>query len=280
MRALALLRRSLAYYWRTNLAVVAGVAVAVAVLAGALTVGVSVRRSLRELAVERLGEVDHVVLSTGFFREALAADLESDPRFSPLFQRSAPIIVLQGFATNQTSSRRASRVQVYAVDDRFWRFQRLDGVTGPQANDAFLSEGLATELAAEREQSVLLRIENESAIPVESLFGRKEDVGRTIRFTVRRILPPSERGEFSLNPRQGTVHAIFVSLQRMQAVLAQQGRANALLLDARGGSNDGEAQARTQLESIVRDTVRVDDFGLKLRWLDEKRGFALESTTT
>jgi putative ABC transport system permease protein len=42
-----LVRRSLGHYWRTNLAVIAGVATAVAVLSGALLVGDSVRGSLR-----------------------------------------------------------------------------------------------------------------------------------------------------------------------------------------------------------------------------------------
>ena len=51
MRSTTLLRRSLTYYWRTNLAVIAGVAVAVAVLAGALIVGGSVRGSFRDLVL-------------------------------------------------------------------------------------------------------------------------------------------------------------------------------------------------------------------------------------
>ena len=42
MNLLALIQRNVVHYWRTNLAVVAGVAVAVAVLAGALLVGASV----------------------------------------------------------------------------------------------------------------------------------------------------------------------------------------------------------------------------------------------
>jgi putative ABC transport system permease protein len=52
MHTLLLVRRGLAYHWRTNLAVVAGVAVAVAVLAGALLVGDSVRASLRGLFLQ------------------------------------------------------------------------------------------------------------------------------------------------------------------------------------------------------------------------------------
>ena len=70
-----LVRRSLSHYWRVNLAVVAGVGVAVAVLSGALLVGSSVRQSLRELALGRLGTVDTVVTAPTFFRERLAADL-------------------------------------------------------------------------------------------------------------------------------------------------------------------------------------------------------------
>ncbi len=116
MRSMTLLRRSLAHYWRVHLAVIAGVAVAVAVLAGALTVGVSVRASLRDLALQRLGRADRVVLSPGFFRDRLVSS----------FDRAAPLIVLEGLVTDQESGRRASRVQVYGVDERFWRFHGLD----------------------------------------------------------------------------------------------------------------------------------------------------------
>ena len=68
MRAHHLVLRGLRYYWRTNLAVVAGVATAVAVLSGALLVGDSVRASLRDLVLDRLGRTDEIIVSAGFFR--------------------------------------------------------------------------------------------------------------------------------------------------------------------------------------------------------------------
>jgi len=61
-----LLLRSLLHYWRTNAAVLAGVATAVAVLAGALLVGQSVRSSLQDLLVERIGAPVHVVPGSRF----------------------------------------------------------------------------------------------------------------------------------------------------------------------------------------------------------------------
>src|ERR1700680_4754816 len=120
-----LLLRGLAFYWRTNAAVVVGVATAVAVLAGALLVGDSVRGSLRDLLLMELGRTDRVVVSAGFFREALGEDLRKDDAFGSAFDAICPLIVAQGLVTEQASGRRASRVVVYGVDERFWRFHGL-----------------------------------------------------------------------------------------------------------------------------------------------------------
>src|SRR5262249_32817818 len=96
MRSSRLVLRGLTYYWRTNLAVVLGVATAVAVLAGALVVGDTVRGSLRDLVVHRLGRTDRLLRSSSFFREALAEDLRSDPGFASSFAAVCPMIMVQG----------------------------------------------------------------------------------------------------------------------------------------------------------------------------------------
>src|SRR5688572_1447583 len=253
--------RSLRHYWRTNLAVIGGVAIAVAVLSGALMVGVSVRASLRDLVIQRLGRADRVVVSQGFFRE----------RLTGAFEPAAPLIVAEGFVAAQESGRRASRVQVYAIDDRFWRFHDLERLKAPSGTEALLSEGLAGELDAEAGQSIILRVENSSEIPTESLHGRKEDVGRTARLTVRQILRREELGEFSLSPRQGTVRAIFVPLQRMQTLLEQRGRANAILI----GRHDAAA-----VEHRLRQSALVEDFGLRVRTLEPLGAIAVDSRST
>jgi ABC-type lipoprotein release transport system permease subunit len=261
MKASTLRRRSLRYYWRTNIAVIGGVAIAVAVLAGALMVGVSVRASLRDLVLQRLGKADRVVLSQGFFREQLAS----------AFGQAAPLVVAEGFVAAQQSGRRASRVQVYAVDDRFWHFHGLAQVNAPDGNEALLSEALAAELDADAGQAVILRVESSSAIPAESLHGRKEDVGRSIRLTVRQVLGREDLGEFSLSPRQGSVRAIFVPLGRMQTVLDQRDRANAILIAALDTAG---------VEQRLRRSVLVDDLGLRVRVLDPLGVIAVDSRST
>src|SRR5262249_54401162 len=107
-----LIKRNLAHFWRTNLAVVLGVATAVAVLAGALLVGDSVRASLRDLALARLGKTDFVVTGQGFFREQLAGDLQSHGQFAANFDGACPIVALEAVVTRDENKARAGGVRI------------------------------------------------------------------------------------------------------------------------------------------------------------------------
>src|SRR5436853_4864236 len=107
MKSRDLVLRGLGHYWRTNLAVVAGVATAVAVLSGALLVGDSVRGSLRDLVLQRLGKTDFIVSSPTFFRADLAGQLRLDPAFPRQFRDVVPIVAVEGLVIAQANGRRA-----------------------------------------------------------------------------------------------------------------------------------------------------------------------------
>ena len=259
MRTATLVCRNVAYFWRTNIAVVLGVATAVSVLAGALVVGDSVRASLRALVLNRLGRTDIVISGANFFRENLGDELARGQRFT-----RCPLAVFEGLVTHEASGRRASAVQVYAVDERFWRFH---GMASPEL--PAMSAALAEELGSKPGDALLLRVEKPSVIPLESLHSRKEDVGRTLRFTAREALRASSLGEFSLRPQQGVVRAIFVPLRKLARDLGQSGKVNAILIA-------GEPAA-APIEKLLRERYTLADLGLKLRHLDAARGTSLES---
>ena len=267
MQTRHLIVRGLTYYWRTHVAVVIGVATAVAVLAGALLVGDSVRGSLRDLVLQRLGRADHVVVSAGFFREQLAGDLSRAQTFSSTFSGAVPLIAVPGFVTEQASGRRVGGVRVYGVDERFWQFHGI-APRGPVARDALLSPALASELRAQPESTVLVRVQRPSDIPLESVHGRKDDLGRTLRLTVRASVPPSDMGEFSLEAQQADVRAVFVPLAQLQAELEVGSRVNTILVSL--GANRVEG-ATAALEAFVRGEATLEDLGLTLR-IPDRRG--------
>lgn len=281
MHTLLLVRRGLAYHWRTNLAVVCGVAVAVAVLAGALLVGDSVRASLRGLFLRRLGRASVVVTSANFFREQLAADARADADFARAgFEAVVPLVLLEGALTREAGGGRAAGVQVYGVDERFWQFHGLEAAeaTAPRDGEVLLSAALAEELRAAAGETLLLRVEKPSDIPAESLHGRKDDVGRTSRLTVRETLPASRMGEFSVRPQQSAVRAVFVSLRGLQKSLEQAGRVNAVLVSTREAGEAGAGGEQAQrLGAILKNNFALEDLGVRLRALDAGRGLALES---
>lgn len=269
-----LLIRSVTYYWRTNLAVVIGVATAVAVLAGALLVGDSVRGSLRDLVLQRLGRTDLVIASAGFFREQLAGEIEAQPEFAATFSGLSPLVMAQGVVTAQENGRRAGQVVVYGVDDRFWRFHGVSGVSGPSDREALVSPALAAQLGLDEKDAILVRVQRPTDVPLESLHGRKDDLGRTVRLTVRSVVPAGMLGEFSLAPQQADVKAVFVPLALLQQELDVEGRVNTLLVSTRNGREDGAAQG---LERLVNARASLDDVGLTVRALEERRALVVGS---
>jgi ABC-type antimicrobial peptide transport system permease subunit len=270
------IKRSLAYYWQTNLVVVVGVAIAVSVLAGALLIGESVRGSLLDLSSRRLGKTDDLISSANFFREQLAADLEQQGQFAVNgIGVTCPIIALEGVVVHEPSKRRAGGVKVYAVDERFWRFNGVVGVTTPDGRSALVSQSLASELGSGPGESLLLRIEKPSEIPVESLHGRKEDPGKTIRLSVAGTLGDENLGEFSLQPQHGAVRAIFVSLRALQQELNQAGRVNTILVARFSGTQP--AQQEKSIATLLKSKATLDDLGIKLRTVNDQQTISLES---
>jgi hypothetical protein len=93
MSALRFILSSLWHYRRIHVAVGLGVAVATAVLTGALLVGDSVRGSLRELTLARLGRIDEALVGP-LFREALADELAKAAEVKQHFTDVEPLLLL------------------------------------------------------------------------------------------------------------------------------------------------------------------------------------------
>ena len=243
-----------------------GVAVATAVLTGALIVGDSVRGSLRDLSLSRLGKIDHALVSERFFRANLGRDLERELGA----QDVVSAISLSGIAVHAGSNTRASRVQIQGIDNRFANLfdQILPQLTSEGIfPSVVVNESLRKELNAQIGDAILLSFEQSDDIHRESLFGRADDAVQTIRLTLTGVLPDREMGRFGLFARQNVPLNAYLSLPVLQKALGQRGRVNTLLV-----SGDPD----TGVQGALSRVVTSDDLGIVIR--RETDYFAIEST--
>lgn len=279
MTLTGLVTRSLAHYWRSHAATASGLAVAVAVLTGALLVGDSVRASLRAIVVGRLGATDAIVAGLSFFREDLAGQVARGP-----VRTTAPLVALEGAVSADASATRAGRVAIYGVDDRFWTFHgRPDLRPGPEARAVWIGEALARELGVSAGDDLIVTVERADAIPAGALQGRRDEPGRLVRATVSRILPARDLGEFSFGWQQAAPRVVFLPLSRLQRELDQPDRANTLLVAfAPEALDDHGAPYATSHDAVadaVRRTYRLEDIGLRIRPAGPAPMLAVESDT-
>ena len=120
---------------------------------------------------------------------------------------------------------------------------------------------LAVELGAQSGDALLTRVQKPAQIPIESLFGRKEDIGRTLRLQLTGVLPRERLGEFALQPQQADVRAIFAPLARVQRDLGVPGLVNTVLLAGVGDSG-----------ASLDGALRLEDLGVRVTKVEEPDG--------
>lgn len=202
-----LLRRSLAYHWRSGLALALAVAVGSAVMTGALLVGDSLRGSLRDRVENQLGGVRQALISDHPFTLAAAR------RFG---DHVLPAFVASGAAEFQM--RRTDGVSIIGVEnvELLARFVggREAAKASPPAGSALVTRELAARLGVRNGDSVQLRLPRYSAIPRESMLGRKsaEKAIRLLEVRVQ-ILPAGHPLDaFSLTPSAVAPASVYLPL--------------------------------------------------------------------
>ena len=256
MSRLRLILNSLTFHWRINLAVACGVAVGSAVLTGALLVGDSMRGSLRDLTLDRLGRIDDALVPDRFFRAALADELP------PV---AVPTILLRVSlqSADPQSPAQANHVQLIGCDQRFWPLDSAALRLLPRPHEIVLNQPLAEQLGVAAGHTVLLRLPRPNPIPAESPLGRKQDTIRTQRLTVSEVIAAKGLGRFGLQPTQRLPRNAYVPLQWLQEQLQQPGRANVILVADQG--NNAAATIWPQPTDHPRWRPQLADYGLNVQ---------------
>lgn len=293
-----LLWQTVRFHWRTSIAVLFGVIVATAVICGAMIVGDSVRESMRLMALARLGRIDQVLESPRFFREELAEDLGNRPEFQQDYSEIAPVISLvssvqhaQQSETGAPSVVRAGKVNLFGVDERFWKLTEHGEFEVPVESEIVLSDRLARQLHVQAGDDVAIWLEIPSSLPRESLLGKRDANVTQLAVKVKSVLPEAlGLGRLGLRPNQQLPLNAFLPLKTLQEALgvaksrptAQDrsglpARVNSLYVASRtdgGRSPDAAKELTRRLASVL----QMADLDLRLVDHPQQEYFALEST--
>lgn len=218
--------RSFLHYLRRNLLVALGVALASAILTGALMIGDSMRYSLEQITLSRLGKISHLVtVNDRYFRASLANDLEQRIQ-TPV----APLLQLDGMAVAEGGARRVNHIWVNGIDGNFSNIAGATLFESLSGDEVAVSENLAMQLDVKEGDAILIRIAKASLMPRNTPFVSESETTVTLRATVRIIAGRENMGLFNLQNSQRAPYNLFLSLSRLNQLMEFGNRANRLLI--------------------------------------------------
>lgn len=254
MSRFRLLVRTLWYFRWANLAVTLGIAVGTAVFTGSLIVGDSVQQSLAGIVERRLGDVDHVMVTTHFFPDSLPARLQALPSFGKDFRGAEALIHTAGNCTEPESGAVATGVSVF-------------GRAGIGPGTCVVGETLARHLGVGLGGALVLRMNRRCRVPGDAPLGAEKQEIALVRLKVARLAETGcMEGSFSFYGSQRPVRNIWVPLAELQKALNVPGGANVVFVSAGEGRKEKKGARRLshKLQGLLRDVLRLEDYGLHL----------------
>lgn len=215
MQASKLYKRNVFYFRRYYKLMAAATAATVAVIAGSLLVGDSVRYTLAKRVGERLGNTETVVFSRSSF-------IESGMLQDSAFGNARGVLLSNGFVP---VSGRLIPVMVWGVDD-------MDIPSGGAKVNTALSRELPTAGG-----DIVLRLPAAGLTPPGSLFVTSRYT-TSMRLSPMGVVGPEDGGNLSLKNEQIIPFNIFVNRAALAEAMAVEGKVNLIMSDRRITADD------------------------------------------
>ena len=263
MNLFRLIIRSLRHYFATSLATAAGIAVATAVICGALIIGDSLKQSLLRIVDTRLGETTHTITAgERIFSVDLARAMDGFDLLS-----AAPVLKSEAVVTVQGTAQRTGKVQVWGVDSLFKAVTGMgpglgvdSGLPGMDPGEAILSENLAERMDLDTGDYFMMRVRATGPIPPNTPFVSDSEQTLTRRVRVSGIAGKDEAGHFNLQASQSAPFNLFVPLEWLNGIMGLEGMANLLVV------RDEEGPAGNRIAGLLRESWQLEDGGLNLEY--------------
>ena len=233
-------------------------AVATGVLAGALIVGDSMRGSLRNVTLERLGSIRQALIAEHFFSPEIVDH-----------QNNVPAILLNGSVSVVGSESHTSKVNIYGVQDDFFGFweeaemptlaRQSQSQSQSPFPDVTINATLQKELNVKVGDSILVSLPQPYEIHPEFLLGNRDTAEsiKRVRLVISNIIPTENAGRFNLHASQSLPMNVYIALPELQEALRLSDGVNVIFT--------------SDEQPILRDTLKLtlDELGIYLSEHDD-----------
>jgi len=268
MSILKLIIRSLLFYRKQQMAVLAGTILSTAVLTGALIIGDSVKDSLKQMVDLRLGKAKYaLVTGDRFVRSKLAHDLANS-----LEVPVSPLLAVEGITVNNENNGRINRTKIYGIENSFWQFSSA-GSFELSEDEGLISENIAQRLNLKIGDELLLRIENAEVIPLNAPFASQKNHSVSLRIKVKAVLDKNQLGRFSIRSDQKAPYNVFISRELLARKLELENLSNLIILS----DNESLSINIEEIEKSLSNLWQTEDVSLKINKLDETGSYELVS---
>jgi len=253
MSLFKLILKSAWFYRKLNLTIILGIALSTAILVGALIIGDSVKYSLQQITVQRLGKTSQVITAgERLFGQQLATVLAEKTG-----TETAALLRANGFGVIDGGELRINQLAVWGVDATIGNFASYPELFQLQNNEVAINENLASLSGLKVGDEFLLRLNKLNTFPANTPFVSEKEATVSFRVSVARILNPDELGNFNLQNIQSAPRNVFLNLQWLNEQMGLQQKANVLLV-AEGVSGE-------ELIQNLQKSWKLDDMNLEIR---------------
>jgi ABC-type antimicrobial peptide transport system permease subunit len=232
---------------------VLGIALSTAILVGALIIGDSVKYSLQQITVQRLGNTSQVITAgERLFRTQLATELAEKTG-----TETAALLRVNGFGVIDGGELRVNQLAVWGVDATIGNFANYPEAFQLQNNEVAINENLAKLSGLKVGDEFLLRVDKLNTFPANTPFVSEKEATISFRVKVARILKPDELGNFNLQNIQSAPRNVFLNLNWLNEQMGLQQKANVLLV--------AEGVSDADLMKNLQQCWTLDDVNLEVR---------------
>ncbi len=245
--------QTIRHYLKLNFTIVLGIALSTAILVGALIIGDSVRYSLQQITVQRLGKTSQVITAgERLFGRQLAEKLAAKTH-----AQVAPVLRANGFGVINGGELRINQLAVWGIDKAFGTFLETPELFDLKGNEVAINENLASLSGLKVGDQLLLRLNKLNTFPANTPFVSEKEATVSFQVSVAKILRTDELGNFNLKNIQSAPRNVFLNLDELNRQMGLQEKANVLLFAG--------VESNVDLPKALQESWSLSDLNLTIR---------------